>query len=66
MIIDEYLNQPVTLDWKTDDFDLATRIIRRLEERKIVYMCEKKDKWSFEISTNNQNALAIIEMVRTG
>ena len=66
MIIDEYLNQPVTLDWRTEDFDLATRIIRRLEERNISYTCEKKDKWSFEITTNNQNALPIIEMVRTG
>ena len=41
MIIDEYLNQPVSLDWTTDNFDLATRIIRKLEERKVVYSCSR-------------------------
>ena len=67
MIIDEYLNQPVNLDWTTDNFDLATRIIRKLEERNVAYGCSKKhDKWSFEISTNNENALMVIEMLRVG
>lgn len=67
MIIDEYLQQPVNLDWTTDNFDLATRMIRKLEERNIPYECAKKhDKWVFGISTNNENAHMVIEMLRVG
>lgn len=67
MIIDEYLQQVVTLDWNTEDFDLATRIIRKLEERSISYECSKKQaKWSFLITTNNENAMMVIEMLRVG
>lgn len=67
MIIDEYLQQVVMLDWTTDNFDLATRIIRKLEERTITYECAKKnDKWSFVITTNNENAPMVIESLRVG
>lgn len=67
MIIDEYLQQVVTLDWNTEDFDLATRIIRKLEERSISYECSKKQtKWAFVITTNNQNAPMVIEALRVG
>ena len=55
------------LDWTTDNFDLATRIIRKLEEKSIQYECSKKhDKWSFVITTNNENAPMVIESLRVG
>lgn len=67
MVFDEYLNQPVDLDWYTEDFDLATRIVRKLEERKIPYNLKKnRDKWSFTISTINGNAVDVIEMIKVG
>lgn len=67
MIIDEYLQQVVTLDWTTDNFDLATRIIRKLEEKSLQYECSKKhDKWMFVITTNNENAPMVIESLRVG
>ena len=67
MIIDEYLQQVVTLDWNTEDFDLATRIIRKLYVLSISYECSKKQaKWAFVITTNNENAPMVIESLRVG
>lgn len=66
MVVDEYLMVDVDLDWFTEDFDVATRIIRRLEEMKTPYDCEKKTtRWAFVIHTKNKDAIDIINMLKT-
>lgn len=66
MVIDEYLMADVDLDWFTEDFDVATRVIRGLEEMKTPYDCVKKSsRWAFVIHTKNKDAIGLIKKLNS-